>query len=106
MNKAIKALATLALLALFLAGCANTEKRERVANKPKVDRSRLIATEDAKAVARGEKKDKIVCRKYKKMGSNRLYTKCETLAEIEEARTKTRLHTQRKFFETEQKNGG
>lgn len=70
---------------LLLGGCANTEKRERVAGKPKVDRSRLIATQGAKAAASGEKKDQIICRKHKQIGSNRLYTKCQTVTEVKQA---------------------
>jgi len=106
MKKTALTLATLVMAGALLSGCASSEKREYVNGKPKVDRSRLIATEDAKAVARGEKKDKIICRKHKKIGSNRLYTKCQTLAEIEEATEKNRLHTQRKMFETEQAGEG
>ncbi len=106
MNKTALTTVILLTAGLLLGGCASSEKREYVNGKPKVDRSRLIATEDAKAVARGEKKDKIICSKHKKIGSNRLYTKCQTVAEIEEARQKTFLHTQRKMFETEQAGEG
>jgi len=56
MKKTALTLATLVMAGALLSGCASSEKREYVNGKPKVDRSRLIATEEAKAVARGEKR--------------------------------------------------
>ncbi len=75
----------LAAASLSLSACAGAEKRERIAGKPKVDPSRLVATPKAKAVASGKADDQLICRKYKKIGSNRLYTRCETVSDVKEA---------------------